>query len=199
MVVKSAQQMTTDAGTAAQASAFAYYRTILPFIKAASASDAAAISNAINISGAPQANAYATIQDAFASGNFRLKSVSCPSFYITISLDCNRNSVNLRKSSDATGTRSIWKLNQASGAFGGINSARTYPENVLSATSVPSLAKSGKFKVSPFTAGNGKTVTLAAEKATSKGAFLAVNKACTGLGWSTSGASSQAKFTVSSA
>lgn len=67
MVVKSAQQMTTDAGTAAQASAFAYYRTILPFIKAASASDAAAISNAINISGAPQANAYATIQDAFAS------------------------------------------------------------------------------------------------------------------------------------
>ncbi|KAG7668891.1 hypothetical protein KSW81_003904 [Nannochloris sp. 'desiccata'] len=193
MVVKSAQQMTTDAGTAAQASAFAYYRTILPFIKAASASDAAAISNAINISGAPQANAYATIQDAFAS------SVSCPSFYITISLDCNRNSVNLRKSSDATGTRSIWKLNQASGAFGGINSARTYPENVLSATSVPSLAKSGKFKVSPFTAGNCKTVTLAAEKATSKGAFLAVNKACTGLGWSTSGASSQAKFTVSSA
>ncbi|KAL4515889.1 hypothetical protein Ndes2437A_g06607 [Nannochloris sp. 'desiccata'] len=112
---------------------------------------------------------------------------------------CQKNSVNLRKSSDATGTRSIWKLNQASGAFGGINSARTYPENVLSATSVPSLAKSGKFKVSPFTAGNGKTVTLAAEKATSKGAFLAVNKACTGLGWSTSGASSQAKFTVSSA
>jgi Low iron-inducible periplasmic protein len=230
MVLKQAQEMTTDAGTAAQASAFAYFRTILPYIKAASTSDADAISNAINISGAPQANAHAAIQKAFASvlpylgftkadlgvlapaspsppppqscsykGNFRLRSVSCPTLLIATSLDCSSTAITLRKSSDATGDRTIWKFDQGPGAFGAINSARKCLNSVFAVTSVPSLATSGKFKASPVILGDCKTVSLVAEKPTSKGTYLAANKACTALSWTSSDSSSQAKFTIASA
>ncbi|KAG7668889.1 hypothetical protein Ndes2437B_g06620 [Nannochloris sp. 'desiccata'] len=239
LILSIAQQFTNDDGTdavatavdpatTAQASAYAYYRTILPLIQEVSSFASSAIEDAINISGAPQEDAFAIIQEAFLSvlssfdlsiddlgdfapvlpppqdecsyeGDFRIKSVSCPNFVIAASLGCHFKTVGLRKSFFAKGERSVWQLDQAAGDYGTITSARDCPNNVLSATSKPSLATRGQFMISPVTAGNCDTVNLVAQKATSKGAYLAANKLCTGLRWTKSGDSSTAQFTITSA